>query len=62
MAGDVMVGRIAYLRETDLAKAEAVVGPWPQIRDVAYNNDMVPKNRDGAYGLTRTYEEGFRGA
>ena len=65
MAGGVMVGRIVYLRETDLAKAEAVVGPWPQIRDVAYDNDMMPKNRDGAYedyGLTRTYEEGFRGA
>ena len=46
-------------------KAEAVVGPWLQIRDVAYDNDMMPKNRDGAYedyGLTRTYEEEFRAA
>ena len=62
MLGGVMVGRIAYLRETDL---DAVVGPGPQTRDIGYDDDMMPKNRDGAhedYGSTRTYEGEFRGA
>jgi len=58
-----MVGRIASLRETDLAMVDAVVGSWPCTRDVVYDDDMMPKSRDGAhedYGSTRTYEGEFR--
>ena len=64
VAGDVVVGRIAHLRETDLAKADAFVGSWSR-SDVAYYNDVTPTNQDGAcedYGLTRTCEGEFRGA
>lgn len=65
MVGDVRVGRIAYPRETGLAKASTVVGAWPRTRNVAYYDDVMLTNRDGAcedYGLTRTYEGEFRGA
>ena len=58
-----MVGRIAYLRETHLAMVGEVVGSRPRTRGVAYNDDMMPKNRNGAQedcGLTRTYEGEFR--
>ena len=64
MAGDVLVGRIAHLRETDLATADAVVGALHR-SGVAYYNDVMPTNRDGAsedYDLTRTCEGEFRGA
>ena len=62
MAGDDVVGRIAHQRETDLAKADAVVGAWNRSDVACYN--VMPTNRDGAsedYDLTRTCEGEFQG-
>jgi len=59
MAGDGVVGRIAYLRETGVAKVGTVVGPSPRTLRVAYYDDAMLTNRDGAFednGMSRNFE------
>jgi len=50
---------VSHTCETDLAKVGTVVRPSPRTLRVAYYDDVMLTNRDGAfedYGMSRTFE------